>query len=63
MYGSTIMDIQDAIKTAPFFSQLSKKDVKQLAAALDENVPGRRVVIGKGKPGVRFFIIASGSRR
>ncbi len=62
VYGSMIMDVQDAIKNAPLFSQLSKKDVKQLAAALNERTfPAGTVVIEKGKPGVGFFIIASGS--
>jgi CRP/FNR family cyclic AMP-dependent transcriptional regulator len=62
VYGSMLMDVQDAIKNAPLFSQLSKKDVKQLAAALNERTfPAGTVVIEKGKPGVGFFIIARGS--
>jgi CRP-like cAMP-binding protein len=56
------MDVQEAIRNAPLFSQLSKKDIKQLAAALSQrSFPAGAVVIEKGKPGVGFFIIASGS--
>lgn len=61
-YGSTLMDVQEAIKNAPLFSQLSRKDVKQLAAALTQrSFPAGTVIIEKGKPGVGFFIIASGT--
>jgi CRP/FNR family transcriptional regulator, cyclic AMP receptor protein len=62
VYGSTVMDVQEAIKNAPLFSQLSKKDIKQLAAALTQRTfPAGTVIIEKGKPGVGFFVIASGS--
>ena len=57
-----VMDVQDAIKNAPLFSQLSKKDMKQLAAALTQRTfPAGSVIIEKGKPGMGFFVIASGS--
>jgi len=56
------MDVQEAIKNAPLFSQLTKKDVKQLAAALTQrSFPAGTVIIEQGKPGVGFFIIASGT--
>jgi CRP/FNR family transcriptional regulator, cyclic AMP receptor protein len=56
------MDVQEAIKQAPLFAQLSKKDVKQLTAALvARSFPAGTVVIEQGKPGVGFFVIASGS--
>ena len=56
------MDVQEAIKNAPLFSRLAKKDVKQLAALLTQrSFPAGTVIIEKGKPGVGFFIIASGT--
>jgi|HubBroStandDraft_3_1064219.scaffolds.fasta_scaffold204910_2 CRP/FNR family cyclic AMP-dependent transcriptional regulator len=56
------MDVQEAIKNAPLFAQLSKKDIKQLAATLNQrSFPAGTVIIEKGKPGVGFFVIASGS--
>jgi CRP/FNR family transcriptional regulator, cyclic AMP receptor protein len=56
------VDVQEAIKNTPLFSQLSKKDVKQLAATLAQRTfPAGAVIIEKDKPGVGFFIIASGS--
>lgn len=62
MYGSTLMDVQDTIKNAPLFSQLSKKDVKQLAATMNQrSFPAGSVIIENGKPGVGFFVIASGT--
>lgn len=56
------MDVQEAIKNAPLFADLSKKDVKHLTAALTERqIPQGTVIIEQGKPGVGFFIIATGS--
>jgi CRP-like cAMP-binding protein len=56
------MDIEQAIKSAPLFSQLSKKDIKQLAATMSERLfPAGSVITEKGKKGLGFFIIASGS--
>ncbi len=56
------MDVQDTIKNAPLFSQLSKKDVKQLAATMNQrSFPAGSVIIENGKPGVGFFVIASGT--
>ena len=56
------MDVQEAIKNAPLFAQLSKKDIKQLAATMNpRSFPAGAVIIEKGKPGVGFFVIASGS--
>jgi CRP-like cAMP-binding protein len=55
-------DVQDVIRRAPLFTQLSKRDVKQLASALHETkfAPGT-VIVKRGQPGVGFFLIASGS--
>ena len=56
------MDVQEAIQNAPLFAHLTKKDIKQLAAVLTaRSFPAGTVVIEQGKPGVGFFIIASGS--
>jgi CRP-like cAMP-binding protein len=56
------VDVQEAIKNAPLFAQLPKKDIKHLCAALTERqIPAGTVVIEQGKPGVGFFVIASGS--
>ena len=57
-----MIDVQEAIRKAPLFSQLSKKDIKQLAATLNpRSFPAGTVIIEKGKPGVGFFVIASGT--
>lgn len=55
-------DAEEAIRSAPLFSELSKKDVKQLAGAMNQVTfpPGARVV-EKDQPGVGFFVIASGT--
>jgi CRP/FNR family transcriptional regulator, cyclic AMP receptor protein len=55
-------DVQDAIRNAPLFAELSKRDVKQLASALHETTfaPGT-VIMERGKPGVGFFVIGEGS--
>ena len=56
------MDVQEALKNAPLFAQLSKKDIKQLAATMNpRSFPAGSVIIEKGKPGMGFFVIASGS--
>jgi CRP/FNR family transcriptional regulator, cyclic AMP receptor protein len=62
VYGSGMSDAQDVIRSAPLFAELSKRDVKQLASALHETTfsPGT-VIVEHGKPGVGFFLIASGS--
>ena len=57
-----MMDVQEAIKNAPLFADLTKKDTKQLAGVLTaRSFPAGTVVIEQGKPGVGFFVIASGS--
>jgi CRP-like cAMP-binding protein len=55
-------DAQEAIRSTPLFSELSKKDVKQLASAMNETTfpPGTRV-IEKGQQGLGFFVITSGT--
>ncbi len=56
------MDVHEAITQAPLFAHLSKKDIKQLTGVLRErSFPAGTVVIEEGKPGVGFFVIASGS--
>ena len=56
------MDVQEAIQNAPLFAQLSKKDLKHLAAALtQQNFPAGTIILEQGKPGVGFFIVADGS--
>jgi CRP/FNR family cyclic AMP-dependent transcriptional regulator len=55
-------DVQDAIRNAPIFSQLSKRDVKQLSSTMHETTfPAGTVIIEAGKPGVGFFLVADGS--
>ena len=55
-------DVEEAISRSPLFSELSKKDVKQLAAAMTErSFPAGTAIIEKGKPGVGFFVIARGT--
>jgi len=55
-------DVTEAITKVSLFSQLSKKDVKQLAATMTErSYPAGAVICQKGKPGLGFFIIESGT--
>jgi CRP-like cAMP-binding protein len=55
-------DVQDVIRSAPLFAQLSKRDVKQLASSLHETTfPPGTVIMERGKSGVGFFLIAAGS--
>ncbi len=62
VYGFPLMDVQEAIKNAPLFAQLSKKDIKHLAASMSpRSFPAGSVIIEKGKAGMGFFVIASGS--
>ena len=56
------MDVQEAIRNAPLFAELSKKDIKSLAAALTpQNFPAGTVILEQGKPGVGFFVVANGT--
>lgn len=62
MYGAKPMDIQEAIKNAPLFANLPKRDIKHLVAALTERtIPAGTVILEQGKPGVGFFVIGGGS--
>jgi CRP/FNR family transcriptional regulator, cyclic AMP receptor protein len=55
-------DAQEAIRRTTLFSELSKKDVKQLAAAMNEtSFPAGTRVIEKGQQGLGFFVITSGT--
>ena len=61
-YGAWLVNVQEAIKNAPLFAQLSKKDVKSICAALTERqIPAGTVILEKGQPGVGFFVIANGT--
>jgi CRP/FNR family transcriptional regulator, cyclic AMP receptor protein len=56
------MDVEQALKSAPLFSQLQKKDIKRLASALTErSFPAGSVIIEAGKPGVGLFLMGTGS--
>jgi CRP-like cAMP-binding protein len=56
------MDVEQAVKNAPLFAQLSKKDIKQLTTVMTpRSYRAGEVIIEKGKHGLGFFIIASGS--
>ena len=63
VYGAD-MDVEQAIKNAPLFSQLNKKDIKQLTAVMTpRSYRAGEVIIEKGKQGLGFFIIASGTAK
>jgi CRP-like cAMP-binding protein len=58
------MDVDDAIKNAPLFAQLSKKDIKQLTAVMTpRSFQAGEVIVESGKKGLGFFIIASGTAK
>jgi len=58
------MDVEQAIKNAPLFAQLSKKDIKQLTAVMSPRAYGAgEVIIESGKKGLGFFIIANGTAK
>jgi CRP-like cAMP-binding protein len=55
------MDVEQVLKNTPLFSQLQKKHIKRLAAALTEvSFPAGAVIMEQGKPGVGLFVIAGG---
>ena len=61
MYGSTSVDVEEVLRNTPLFSQLQKKDIKRLAAALTErSYPAGAVVIEQGMPGVGLFVMGAG---
>jgi CRP-like cAMP-binding protein len=54
--------VDDLIKQVPLFASLSKKDLRNLAAAMKERTfDAGAVVTEAGKEGVGFFVIDSGS--
>jgi CRP-like cAMP-binding protein len=56
------MDVEEAIKNAPLFSQLNKKDIKQLTAVMTpRSFAAGEVIVESGKKGMGFFIIATGT--
>ena len=58
------MDAGEAIKNTALFSQLSKKDIKQLTAVVTpRSYRAGEVIIEKGQQGLGFYIIASGSAK
>jgi CRP/FNR family transcriptional regulator, cyclic AMP receptor protein len=55
-------DAREAIRNTALFSELSKKDVKQLAAAMSEtSFPAGTRVVEQGQQGLGFFVITSGT--
>jgi CRP-like cAMP-binding protein len=55
-------DDQEAIRSTALFSELSKRDVKQLAAAMSEtSFPAGTQVVAQGQRGLGFFVIRSGT--
>jgi CRP-like cAMP-binding protein len=64
VYGSISMDVEQVLKNAPLFSQLQKKDIKRLAAALTErSFDAGAVIIEQGQPGIGLFVLAAGSAK
>ena len=62
MYGSISMDVEQVLRNTPLFSQLQKKDIKRLAAALTErSFPAGAGIMEQGKPGVGLFLIGRGT--
>jgi CRP/FNR family transcriptional regulator, cyclic AMP receptor protein len=62
VYRSVMAEVEQAIRQVPLFSDLSKRDVKQLAAAMSErSFPAGAAITEKGKPGIGFFIIVNGT--
>jgi CRP-like cAMP-binding protein len=58
------MDVEQAIKNAPLFAQLNKKDIKQLTSVMTpRSYRAGEVIIEKGKQGLGFFVIASGTAK
>jgi CRP-like cAMP-binding protein len=56
------MEVEQVLKNTPLFSQLQKKDIKRLAAALTErSFQAGAVIIEQGKPGVGLFLIGDGT--
>ena len=54
--------VEDVVARVPLFSGMSNKDRKRLASSFKESVfPAGKVITEKGKGGVGFFIIASGT--
>jgi CRP-like cAMP-binding protein len=55
-------DREDVIRSVTLFSELSKKDLKKLAAAMHErSFPAGSLVTEKGKPGLGLFVIVHGT--
>jgi CRP-like cAMP-binding protein len=55
-------DREDVIKSVSLFSELSKKDLKKLAAAMHERTfPAGSLVTETGKPGLGLFVIVNGT--
>lgn len=62
VYRSVMADVEQAIRRVPLFSDLSKREVRQLAAAMSERTfPAGTAITEKGKPGIGFFIIVNGT--
>jgi len=58
------MDVEEAIKNAPLFAQLSKKDITQLTAVtIPPSYQAEEVIIEKGKQGLGIFVSRPGPPR
>jgi CRP-like cAMP-binding protein len=56
------VEVEQVLRNTSLFSQLQKKDIKRLAAALTErSFPAGAVIIEQGKPGVGMFVIGDGT--
>ena len=55
-------EVEDAISRVQLFGGLSKRDLKSLAASMEERTfPAGTVITEVGKGGIGFFVIASGT--
>jgi CRP-like cAMP-binding protein len=56
------VDVQETIEKAPLFAQVPKKEIRRLCKAFTgRQIPAGTIIVEEGKPGVGFFVIASGS--
>ena len=56
--------IEDPLREVPLFADLSRRDLRQLAASMSEQVYADGAeVVAQGKSGVAFFVILEGRAR
>jgi CRP/FNR family cyclic AMP-dependent transcriptional regulator len=54
----------ELLSNVPLFSTCSKRDLRRIAALVDEiDVPGGKVLIRQGEPGWECFVIADGEAK